>query len=133
MSASVNKQIGLRGRRNGLSILSRLVLVFAVILAVAAVSLTASWPGQAEAKSEPVMHVVEIRQFKFFPANLTVNRGDRIEFKNLDIAPHTATAQGWDSGNLTRGQSWTLTADEAGTFDYICTYHPAMKGRITVR
>jgi|GEM_PF-684931 len=133
MSVSTNKQIGLRGRRQGLSILYQMVLVLAVLAAAAAVSLAASWSGPVQAKSVPATHVVEIRQFKFFPATLTVKRGDRIEFKNLGVAPHTATAQGWDSGNLARGQTWTLTAGETGTFEYICAYHPAMKGRLIVR
>ena len=133
MSASMIKQMGLRGRRPGLSILYQMVLVLAAFAAVAAINIAASWPGQAQAKSAPATHVVEIRQFKFYPATLTVKRGDRVEFKNLDVAPHTATAEQWDSGNLARGQTWTLTANEAGTFEYICAYHPAMKGRLIVR
>ena len=125
------KQIELRGRQTGLSVLSKMAMAVLAVLAVVSVSISSS--GTASAQSEPRTHIVEIRQFKFFPANLTVNRGDRVVFKNLDIAPHTATSQDWDSGNLNRNQTWTMTANTSGVIEYICAYHPAMKGRLTVR
>jgi len=77
---------------------------------------------------------VEIRNFEFTPRELTVSVGARVTWTNHDSAPHTATAKGqWDTGTLDNGDSATLTFDKAGTYGYICTIHPSMKGTLTVR
>lgn len=79
-------------------------------------------------------HVVTIEDMKFSPAALTVERGDTVVFRNKDMVPHTATAAGhFDSRNIAAGQSWTWKADKAGAFDYVCTYHLGMKGKVAVR
>jgi plastocyanin len=79
-------------------------------------------------------HAVKIEGMQFAPATLTVQRGDTVTWKNADIVPHTATAQGqFDSGNIAPGQSYSRKMDKAGEFDYVCTYHPGMKGRLIVK
>ena len=77
-------------------------------------------------------HVVAIKGMKFAPAELEVAVGDTVTFTNEDTAPHTATASDgtFDTGRLSKGQSATVTIESAGDFGYICTIHPAMKGRI---
>jgi plastocyanin len=37
-----------------------------------------------------------------------------------------------NSGNLSHGQSYSVTLTKPGTYQYICTIHPNMKGTITV-
>ncbi len=77
---------------------------------------------------------VEIRNFEFTPRELTVAVGARITWTNHDSAPHTATAKGeWDTGTLDESESATLTFDKPGTYSYLCTIHPSMKGTLTVR
>ena len=79
-------------------------------------------------------HVVTIEGMKFEPAALTVQRGDTVVWKNKDMVPHTATSAGhFDSRNIAAGQSWTWKAGAAGTFDYVCTYHPGKKARVVVK
>lgn len=79
-------------------------------------------------------HTVTIEGMKFSPAMLSIAAGDTVTFVNKDSAPHTATAQGtFDTGRLEQGQSGQLTFAAAGSFDYICTVHPAMKGTIVVQ
>ncbi len=79
-------------------------------------------------------HIVEIKQFKFSPATLTVKKGDKITWKNLDVVPHTATAKdkAWDSGSLKKNDEWSLIVKEVGEKDYICTFHPVMKGKLII-
>ncbi|MFA6219762.1 MAG: cupredoxin family copper-binding protein [Erythrobacter sp.] len=91
-----------------------------------------SAPASGKDAVSPRVHVVEIRHFRFYPARLEVKAGDVITWKNFDAAPHTATAKGWDSGRLNHDQSWSLKVTGKGTVDYVCTYHPAMKGRLVV-
>jgi len=76
---------------------------------------------------------VEIRQFKFTPAELEVKAGSTVTFVNLDLVPHTATGDGFDTGTLRKGESKEITFSEAGDFSYLCTLHRHMTGRIRVR
>ena len=79
-------------------------------------------------------HTVTIEGMKFSPAVLSIAAGDTVTFVNQDSAPHTATAEGtFDTGRLRQGQSGQVTFDAAGSFAYVCTVHPAMKGTITVQ
>ena len=82
----------------------------------------------------PRRHVVEIKNFKFVSADLTIRQGDTVVWVNRDIAPHTATKESltWDTGNLTKDQSGEVTFSSPGTASYLCQYHPNMRGEITV-
>jgi plastocyanin len=79
---------------------------------------------------------VRIVGFDYEPSVLEVTAGTVIRWTNEDDAPHTATAnegEGFDTGRLDKGDSGEVTFDSAGkTYDYICTYHPYMEGRIVV-
>jgi plastocyanin len=77
---------------------------------------------------------VTIKDFKFGPASSSVNVGDTITWTNEDVAPHTATANdgSFDTGSLSQGKSGSHTFTKAGTFPYICSIHPSMKGTVTV-
>ncbi len=75
-------------------------------------------------------HTVVIKSFKFSPAELTVAVGDTVVFENQDGAPHTGTGDSFDTGRLNRGESGEVTISEAGAHDYICKFHPNMKGKI---
>ncbi|NJO31891.1 MAG: cupredoxin family copper-binding protein [Rhodospirillales bacterium] len=83
---------------------------------------------------EPAVHRVLIEKFKFVPSRLEIRVGDKVEWQNQDIAPHTATAidKAWNSGNLTKGQSAAIRFSAPGSFAYLCTYHPHMRGKIVV-
>ena len=68
------------------------------------------------------------------PGVVTVERGTRVEFHNLDPFPHTVTAPGeFDSGTMAAGARWSFVANKPGRHDYICTLHPNMKGSVIVR
>jgi plastocyanin len=50
------------------------------------------------------------------------------------MMPHNAVSEGkFHSDKIEQGKSWKYVATEKGTFDYICTYHPNMKGHLVVR
>lgn len=101
------------------------------LVVLAGFVLLASSAGAAIAKT----HTVIIEGMRFRPAVLVIARGDRITWVNKDLVPHTATAKNgaFNSGNIAPGASWTFIARQAGTFAYSCSYHPTMKGRITIR
>jgi plastocyanin len=79
---------------------------------------------------------IDITNFKYKPASLTVKRGSTVTWVNGDAAPHTATAGGaggFDTGTLNKGDKKTLTLGKPGTYAYICAFHPFMKATVVVR
>jgi LPXTG-motif cell wall-anchored protein len=78
---------------------------------------------------------VEISDFEFSPGAVTVNAGDTVTWSNSGPAEHSATATdgSFDTGILDEGGSGSHTFTEAGTFSYVCTPHPFMKGTVTVQ
>lgn len=88
----------------------------------------------APASSRAATHEVDIADFAFSPAELTITVGDTVTWTNRDSMIHTATSVdgAFDSGDLDEGESYSLTFTAAGTYDYLCTPHPSMTGRIVV-
>lgn len=82
-----------------------------------------------------ISEAVSIRDFAYSPGNLQVPVGATVTWTNNDDAPHTATARNrdWDSGNLNKGESGSLTFRVAGDYTYFCTIHPSMVARLVVK
>lgn len=77
---------------------------------------------------------VDISDFTYLPQTVTVRAGSRVRWVNDDTAPHTATAAGaFDTGALRKGDSKVMTLDEAGSYAYVCAFHPFMKGTVVVK
>ena len=109
-----------------------LVLASAAVLSLP--SCTAADRGSRETRT-PARHTVTIEGMRFVPEHLRVSGGDTVVWVNTDVVPHTATspAGAFDSNGLDQGQSWRFTTSTQGTFEYICRFHPTMKGTIEVR
>ena len=74
--------------------------------------------------------------FRFSPSSITVGAGDTVSWTNNGSASegarrHAAAASA--SGTLHSGQSYSHTFASPGTFSYICSIHPFMKGTVTVQ
>ncbi|HUH33156.1 MAG TPA: plastocyanin/azurin family copper-binding protein, partial [Daejeonella sp.] len=84
-------------------------------------------------KHIPRIHHVQIKNMKFEPAQLIVNKGDSIVWTNLDIVTHDVTEEktkAWTSAPITMGKTWKMEA--AKSADYFCSIHIVMKGKIIV-
>lgn len=107
------------------------------LLLLVAVTLTGCSLGSAtKTESPPVSPIkVEIKNFAFNPSILEVKKGESVTFTNSDDSHHTATADNssFDTGNLNRGDMKTILFNKPGDFDYHCTFHQGMRGKITVR
>jgi plastocyanin len=95
--------------------------------------------NKIQASSLPPLHVQIVTNSKtigaYQPASTTVHLGQKIIFTNVSTADHTVTASNnsFDSHNIgTGGQSWTYTPTKMGTYQYVCIYHPFMKGTLVV-
>lgn len=77
---------------------------------------------------------VTMEDFQFSPATVSINVGDSVTWTNSGSAPHNAVADdgSFETADLETGDSETVTFDEAGSFSYICTIHPEMKGTVDV-
>lgn len=77
---------------------------------------------------------VTISGSAFSPATLTVTAGTTVTWTNNDSVSHTiADDDGiFTSGTLSRGQTYSHTYSDAGTFPYHCGIHPSMTGTVVV-
>jgi plastocyanin len=77
---------------------------------------------------------VGINGFAFVPATLTVTAGSTVTWTNQDEDPHTVVDGGgaFRSQVLGSGGAYSFTFPAAGTFDYVCSIHPFMRGMVVV-
>lgn len=135
-------------------IVKRWVVVAFAVAAVAAVAIVGSGCGagafdmdemhgrmhgpgdrapQTPVLSETEEVVVEIREYDFWPRDLTVRPGTEVTWINRDDVPHDATsADSWGTGLLKNDDSSSISFDEPGSYEYVCTVHPYMTGTLTV-
>lgn len=88
----------------------------------------------APEKTQHKVYTVEIKEMKFQPAELTVQKGDTVVWINRDMVAHDVTEQPdktWASSPLAMGQSWSLVATQSA--DYYCSIHVIMKGKLVVK
>src|SRR4051794_16608354 len=110
-----------------------LVLLLALIAPAAFVAAQARGPA-TPAPAKPTKFTVSIKDMKFVPDSLSLKPGDTVVWTNNDDVDHTVVDQSnaFKSENLKPGKTFTYKFDKAGKFSYSCTYHPRMKGTITV-
>ena len=81
----------------------------------------------------------DIEDICYIPPNIVVEKGKSVTWLNEDSSFHSVTSGFYpepsglfDSGHLDPYQSYTLSFDEYGTYDYFCTLHPWMKAQVIV-
>ncbi len=101
----------------------RLVLIVGLALFVAGAS-----------AAEPV--VVEIKEYKFQPATVTVKVGTTVKWVNKERRTSHSI---WfkdeglpESERFFPEESWQRTFDKPGTYQYTCGPHPEMLGTVVV-
>ena len=65
---------------------------------------------------------------------LTVQVGTTVTWVNEDSQAHTVTDVdlGFDSGLMSKGDTWSYTFTEVGEFEYFCAPHPWMRAKVIV-
>jgi plastocyanin len=110
---------------------------FTLVAVAVAVTLGFAFATQAaKAKDDDATkNAVTIKDLKFNPAKLTIKPGETVVWTNKDDKDHTVVSDEKDafkSDNLSSGDTFKHTFDKKGKFGYSCSYHPRMKGVITV-
>ena len=100
------------------------------LLAMAALLLVG--PGAAPAQTERVQ--VEIRGEAFNSPTLTVKPGTTVTWVNHDDDTHTVTStvDTFRSPGLDPDETFSYTFTKPGTYEYYCTLHPLMTGKVVV-
>ena len=81
----------------------------------------------------PTGNTVTIQDFSFDPATLTVTANSTVTWINRDSTSHRIDTEAFNSPDLPPGASFSRTFMLPGTFDYNCSLHPWMRGRIIVQ
>jgi plastocyanin len=91
--------------------------------------------GQTAGASTPVAtDAVDIKNFAFSPAMITVTAGSTVVWTNADSIQHDITFDGGSiaSSVLNHNDTFSHTFPTAGTYQYICSIHPFMHGTVIV-
>jgi plastocyanin len=116
-------------QQNKRTILLTILVVLNFCLAVFGGDMTNA-AGAGDTKNK-----IEIKDFMFNPSTITVKSGETITWINRDEEPHTIVSVGkkfQKSSALDTDQQFTITAGAPGTYDYFCSVHPKMTGKIVV-
>ncbi|MGB8492621.1 MAG: cupredoxin family copper-binding protein [Bacteroidales bacterium] len=83
----------------------------------------------------PGTNEVFIQGYAYNPSSLTVPVNTTVTWINKDPVAHTVTSDTglFDSGSIASGASYTHQFTAAGTYNYHCTIHPYMTGKIIVQ
>jgi plastocyanin len=78
---------------------------------------------------------VRIDNFTFSPATLTVTAGTTVTWINGDDIPHAIAAKdrSFRSKTLDTDDRFSFVFGMPGAYDYFCTLHPHMVGKIIVK
>ncbi|MFJ2665074.1 plastocyanin/azurin family copper-binding protein [Nocardia fluminea] len=84
----------------------------------------------------PTNLTVEVGDMRYAPADATIKVGETVTWKFSDKVPHNVQgigdkAMGLNSPIFDKGE-WSYTFTQPGTYRYMCTLHPDMRGTITV-
>ena len=93
--------------------------------------------GENAPPSGETQNQVNIDNFTFSPAKLSVHVGTKVTWVNRDDVPHTVTSKAkprtLDSGTLDTDGRYSHVFDKPGTYDYFCAVHQHMTGQILVK
>ena len=78
---------------------------------------------------------IAIDSFKFTPQSLTVKAGATVTWINKDDVPHTivSTTKKFRSPVLDVDKKFSYTFKDPGTYEYFCSVHPQMTGKVIVQ
>jgi plastocyanin len=100
----------------------------ALLLAAAARAPSAGAGAQTSA-------AIEIDNFHYTPPTLIVAPGTTVTWKNDDDSPHSVREKDgkFKSAALDTDDTFSQTFATPGEYDYFCSIHPYMTGKIVVR
>ena len=97
--------------------------------------------GGGGAGEAPKDRRVTMAQISFEPTTTDVAKGGKVTWTNADTVGHDVTKTGGpgpdfssgEPGGLSKGDTFSHTFKTPGEIEYVCTVHPNMKGKVTVK
>ena len=92
--------------------------------------------GMNQAKDQKMdTHEVSIDNFSFTPMEMTIPAGTQVTWINKDDVPHTVISvdHKFKSQALDTDEKFSFTFSNPGTYEYFCSVHPKMTGKIFVK
>jgi plastocyanin len=113
---------------------ARLMAGRALVVAVTLGGLTGMLLALGSTWAQDAKKAVTIDNFTFSPAELKIPLGTTVTWVNRDDIPHTVvdTEKKFRSKALDTDDSYSFTFTTAGTFDYFCSLHSKMVGKVIV-
>lgn len=140
--------------------MNKKVIIGIIVLAVIALAVVLLIPGPsqaptnqpAEGTEKPVSQtsptpvvkptptgsgsvLVEIKNLAFIGKETVINAGTKIIWQNNDPFAHTVTSDTglFNSGRISKGQTFSYTFKTPGEYKYHCSIHPEMTASIVVK
>ncbi len=103
------------------------------VLLVAVMGQSRSSPQSAKAGTAGT--TIGIDNFTFNSATMSVKPGTQVTWVNHDDVPHkiVSTDKKFSSPVLDTGERFSFTFTSPGTYEYFCSIHPMMKGKVVVK
>lgn len=107
----------------------RLTALFAVLASAPCLA------EDAKLASDGPVATVSMDHNTFIPSEITVVPGTTVTWVNKETMPHTVVDanKGFRSKTLAKDTSFSFTFATAGDYDYLCSIHPFMKGKVIVK
>jgi amicyanin len=107
----------------------RLTALFAVLASAPCLA------EDAKLASDGPVATVSMDHNTFIPSEITVVPGTTVTWVNKETMPHTVVDanKGFRSKTLAKDASFSFTFATAGDYDYLCSIHPFMKGKVIVK
>ena len=126
-----NPEISSRLGSKSQSVLSalRLTALFSALASTPCLAEDANLAGAAAVATVSMDHNT------FIPSEITVAPGTTVTWVNNENMPHTVVdmSKGFRSKTLAKDASFSFTFATAGDYDYQCSIHPNMKGKVIVK
>jgi plastocyanin len=75
---------------------------------------------------------ISIQNLSYNPSNVTVHHGTRVVWTNNEEEVFTVTSDGFDSGDILPGGTWSKVFNRTGIYHYSSKYQPGVKGVVNV-
>jgi plastocyanin len=88
-----------------------------------------------QAQEKAATNEVSIDNFSFTPMEMTISKGTEVTWVNKDDVPHTVVSvdHKFKSKALDTDEKFSFTFQDPGTYEYFCSVHPKMTGKIIVK
>ncbi len=110
------------------------LVALAGVMVMVAGCTSSSNTNPAPVTSTASQNNVSIQNYAFSPSTLTIQKGANVTWTNYDSVQHhvVSDSSAFSSPLLNKGDTYTHQFNNTGSFSYICSIHPYMKGTIVV-